>query len=180
MEPAKRVPMTGTQIQACTVGAARTLTLRLQLVEYDPISPVLFELEAARTQRALGGLVMRIEHTGSTSVPGLAAKPIVDMLLVVPDSSDEDAYLPALVAAGSVLRIREPDGYEHRVFKGPDTDASLHVLSDGCEEIEDPGVPRLAAGAPRRSGAVRADEAGVDWAGLAGGSCSSTPTRRPR
>jgi GrpB-like predicted nucleotidyltransferase (UPF0157 family) len=54
----------------------------------------------------------------------------------VPDSADEDAYGPALEAVGYVLRIREPDWFEHRVFKGPDTDVNLHVFSAGCPEIE--------------------------------------------
>ncbi len=58
------------------------------------------------------------------------------MLLVVPDSSDEPAYVPALEAAGYVLRIREPDWYEHRCLKGPDTDVNLHVVSESCLEIE--------------------------------------------
>ena len=61
----------------------------------------------------------RIEHVGSTSVPGLAAKPIVDIDLVVADSSDEDTYVPELEAAGYVLRIREPNWFEHRLFKDP-------------------------------------------------------------
>jgi GrpB-like predicted nucleotidyltransferase (UPF0157 family) len=69
-------------------------------------------------------------------VPELAAKPIIDMLLVVADSGDEAAYLPALEAAGYVLRIREPDWYQHRVLKGPDTNVNLHVFSPGCVEIE--------------------------------------------
>ncbi len=58
------------------------------------------------------------------------------MLLVVADSADEQAYVPALEAVGCVLRIREPDWYEHRVFKGPDTDINLHVFSQGCPEID--------------------------------------------
>ncbi len=84
----------------------------------------------------LGNRALRIEHTGSTAVPGLAAKPVIDMLLVVADSSDEDAYAPALQAAGCDLRIREPNWHEHRMFKGPDTDINLHVFSPGCPEIE--------------------------------------------
>jgi GrpB-like predicted nucleotidyltransferase (UPF0157 family) len=78
---------------------------------------------------------LQIEHAGSTSVPGLAAKPIIDLLLRVTDSADEEAYVPALEAGGYVLRIREPDWYEHRMFKGPDTDINLHVFSSGCPEI---------------------------------------------
>jgi GrpB-like predicted nucleotidyltransferase (UPF0157 family) len=85
---------------------------------------------------ALGDRVLLLEHVGSTSVPGLAAKPRIDMLLVVADSTDEAAYVPALEAAGYVLHIREPDWYEHRMFKGPDTAVNLHVFSPGCPEIE--------------------------------------------
>jgi len=77
-----------------------------------------------------------VEHVGSTSVPGLAAKPIIDILLVVPDSSDEQAYVLALDAAGYVLRVREPGWFEHRMFKGPDTDINLHVFTAGAAEID--------------------------------------------
>jgi len=84
----------------------------------------------------LGRGALEIEHTGSTSVPGLAAKPIVDILLVVTDSADEGAYVPALEGAGYALRIREADWHEHRMFKGPDTDINLHVFSSGCPEID--------------------------------------------
>lgn len=83
----------------------------------------------------LGRRVLQIEHAGSTAVPGLAAKPIVDVILVVADSADESAYVPDLEAAGYLLCIREPHWYEHRMFKGPDTDINLHVFSHGCPEI---------------------------------------------
>ena len=79
---------------------------------------------------------LSIEHVGSTSVPGLPAKPIIDILLVVESSADEKSYLPSLRAAGYVLGIREPDWHEHRMFKGPDTNINLHVFSKGDEEIE--------------------------------------------
>ncbi len=69
-------------------------------------------------------------------MPGLAAKPIIDMVLVVADSSDEDAYVPELEAANYVLRIREPDWHEHRNFKGPDTNVNLHTFSEGCVEVD--------------------------------------------
>jgi GrpB-like predicted nucleotidyltransferase (UPF0157 family) len=106
------------------------------LVEYDPGWPALFEREATRVREALGDRALAIEHTGSTSVPALAAKPIVDILLVVADSAAEDAYVPALEAAGYVLRVREPDWHEHRLLKGPETDVNVHVFSEGCPEIE--------------------------------------------
>ena len=65
----------------------------------------------------------------------LSVEPI-DMLLVVADSADEPAYVPPLEAAGYVLQIREPDWYQHRMFKGPDTDSNLHVYTSGCPEID--------------------------------------------
>ena len=108
----------------------------IELAEYDPAWPRLFEREAARIRGALGPKALRIEHVGSTSVPGLAAKPVIDIDLVVEDSSDEAAYVPELEAAGYVLTIREPDWFEHRLFKGPDTNVNVHTFSEGCEEVE--------------------------------------------
>jgi GrpB-like predicted nucleotidyltransferase (UPF0157 family) len=135
-EPVERVGMTEEQMRAVTVGELTPLSGPIQIVDYDPRWPLLFEREAERVRAALGEQARSIEHTGSTSVPGLAAKPIIDMLLVVADSADEPAYVPALEAAGYVLRIREPDWYEHRLFKGPDTNVNLHVFSPGCPEID--------------------------------------------
>jgi len=109
---------------------------RIQIVDYDPEWPELFGREADRIQAALGSRALRVEHTGSTSVPGLLAKPIVDMLLVVTDSADEAGYVPALEAAGYMLRIRESDWYEHRMFNRADTAVNLHVFSSGCPEID--------------------------------------------
>jgi len=63
------------------------------------------------------------------------AKPIIDILLVVADSADEPSYVPALEAAGYVLRIRQPGWHQHRLFKGPDTNVHLHVFTQGSEEI---------------------------------------------
>ncbi len=108
---------------------------RIQIVEYDPRWPNVFVREADSIRTLLGSRALRIEHVCSTSVPGLAAKPIIDLLLVVADSAEEEAYAPALVAAGYVLRIREPEWYEHRLFGGPDADLNLHVFSSGCAEI---------------------------------------------
>ena len=108
----------------------------IQIVDYNPDWSQLFEREAERIQAALGNRILLLEHVGSTSVPGLAAKPIIDLLLVVDDSADELSYIPDLEAAGYVLRVREPDWYEHRMFKGPDTDINLHVFSLGCPEID--------------------------------------------
>jgi GrpB-like predicted nucleotidyltransferase (UPF0157 family) len=135
-EPTTPVPLTEEQLQAVTIGELAPLAGRIQIVDYDPSWPRLFAREAERIRAALGDRVLLLEHVGSTSVPGLAAKPRIDILLVVPDSSDEPAYVPALESAGYVLRIREPDWYEHRLFRGPDTDINLHVFSVGCPEID--------------------------------------------
>src|ERR1700688_4658426 len=101
--------------------------MRIVLEEYDPRWPELFQREASRIRTALGAGALRVEHAGSTSVPGLAAKPVIDIVLEVVDSTDEGRYVPALEAAGYVLRFREPLWYEHRFLKGPDTDINLHV-----------------------------------------------------
>ena len=130
------VPSTEEQIRAAHVGELVPLVGSIQIVDYDSEWPRLFEREAERIQAALGERVLLIEHVGSTSVPGLAAKPRIDVLLLVTDSADEPAYVPALEAAAYVLRIREPDWYEHRMFNGLDTDINLHVFSPGCPEID--------------------------------------------
>src|SRR6266700_1393845 len=129
-------PLTEEQIRATQVGELVPLVSPIQIVDYDPDWPRLYEREAERVQSTLGDRVLLIEHVGSTSVPGLAAKPKIDMLLVVANSADESAYVPALETAAYVLTIREPDWYEHRMFKGPDTDINLHVFSSGCREID--------------------------------------------
>jgi len=108
----------------------------ITLADYDLDWPAHFAREAARIRATLGGRAVQVEHVGSTSVPGLAAKPIIDILLAVPDSADEQAYVPALEAAGYVLRAREPGWFEHRMFKGPDTDINLHVFTVGAAEID--------------------------------------------
>jgi GrpB-like predicted nucleotidyltransferase (UPF0157 family) len=84
----------------------------------------------------LGRTAIKVEHVGSTSVPLLAAKPVIDIVLTVPDSSDEAAFVPALEAAGYVLRIREQAWFEHRLFKGPDTNVQVHVFTDGSPEVD--------------------------------------------
>jgi GrpB-like predicted nucleotidyltransferase (UPF0157 family) len=108
----------------------------IMIVDYDEEWPKKFETHARIIADALGRSALRIEHIGSTSVPGLAAKPIIDILVVVPDSVDESAYLSQLEAARYVLRVREPDWYEHRMFRTPEKDVHIHIFSVGCEEIE--------------------------------------------
>jgi GrpB-like predicted nucleotidyltransferase (UPF0157 family) len=108
----------------------------ITLVDYDPAWDALYLREAARIRAALGGHLLLIEHVGSTAVRGLAAKPKVDIVVAVIDSSNESDYVPALEARGYELRVREPAWHEHRLFNGPDTVVNLHVFSAGCEEIE--------------------------------------------
>ena len=111
-------------MSAVTIGPRRRVDGPIVLADYDPAWPVLYEREASRVRGVLGERVLLLEHVGSTSVPGLPAKPIVDILLAVPDSADETAYVPPMEAAGYVLRIREPDWHEHRAVQGSRTRTS--------------------------------------------------------
>jgi GrpB-like predicted nucleotidyltransferase (UPF0157 family) len=131
-----RAPMTEEEIRAAWVTEPPRLVGRIKVADYDPAWPRLFEREAERIRAVLGKRVVQLEHVGSTAVPGLAAKPVIDILLVVPDSGDEPAYVPDLEAAGYVLVIREPERHQHRMFNGPDTNIQLHVHSLGSPEIE--------------------------------------------
>jgi GrpB-like predicted nucleotidyltransferase (UPF0157 family) len=119
-----------------TIGKLQRLTVPIELTPYSSTWPLLYEREAARIRSVIDSLVVRIEHVGSTSVDSLPAKPIIDIALEVPDSSDENAYVPALEEAGYRLRIRETDWFEHRLFKGPDTNINLHTFSAGCAEVD--------------------------------------------
>ncbi len=131
-----QAPLTEEQIRAAHVGGVVPQAGPIHIVEYDPEWPRLFEREAQRIRATLGDQILLLEHGGSTSVSGLAAKPRIDLLLVVANSADESAYVPALEAAAYVLRIREPEWYEHRMFRGPDTAINLHIFSPGCPEID--------------------------------------------
>ena len=124
------------EIAAARIGPPDVLNSTITLAPYDPAWPALYEREAARVTTILGDRSIILEHAGSTSVPGLSAKPIIDMVLALADSADEAAYVPDMEAAGYTLRVRECDWHEHRLFKGPDPDINLHVFSDGCREIE--------------------------------------------
>jgi GrpB-like predicted nucleotidyltransferase (UPF0157 family) len=107
---------------------------KITLVDYDSAWPERYSGLEREIRELLGPAALRIEHVGSTSVPGLIAKPIIDIVLVVADSAQEEAYVPALGAAGYTLRHREPDWFEHRMLRGGD-DVNLHVFSAGCPEV---------------------------------------------
>jgi len=134
--PDLKLPMSDDQIIAATVGERRPLNGTIYLAPYNPDWPLLYAQLKNRINDALDNDMLLLEHVGSTSVPGLSAKPIIDMVLAVADSSNEAAYANPLQKSGFELRIREPNWYEHRLFRYSDTAANLHVFSDGCEEIE--------------------------------------------
>ena len=112
------------------VGGREPVTIRV--VAYDPSWPDRFEAERLRLRSALGGRVGRIEHMGSTAVPGLAAKPIVDILVEINDIEDESSYVGALQAAGYQIRVREPG---HRMFRTPARDVHVHLWPNGSDEV---------------------------------------------
>lgn len=123
------------ELRRVTIGEPTILNDCIVLADYDPDWPQQFEKVAAEIDEVLSDDVVLLEHVGSTSVPGLSAKPIIDMLLVVRDSSDEESYVPVLQTAGFVLRIREPEWYEHRLLTLIEPATNLHVFTIGSAEI---------------------------------------------
>ncbi|GAA1932905.1 GrpB family protein [Nocardioides hwasunensis] len=100
----------------------------LFLTDHDPRWAEAYAEHETRIRAALGPAALQVEHIGSTSVPGLAAKPIIDVLITVADITAEEDYLDQLVAAGYVLRVREPG---HRLVRTPALDAHIHVMEAG-------------------------------------------------
>src|SRR5271156_406113 len=129
----ERTVMTGEPLETGLIGGIEKRDIKI--AEYDSTWPAFFAKHAKIIADALGSAAPRIEHIGSTSVPGLAAKPIIDILVVVKDSADESVYLRQMEAAGYVLRVREPDWHKHRMFRTPEKDVHVHIYSDGCPEI---------------------------------------------
>jgi GrpB-like predicted nucleotidyltransferase (UPF0157 family) len=129
-------PLSEDYLRTNTMIELKALSGPIRLVDYDPEWPRTFKEEAEKIARVLGKQALRIEHVGSTSVPGLIAKPIIDIVLAVVDSTDETQYAPALQEVGYNLHIREPGWHEHRMFKGPANDINLHVFSASCPEID--------------------------------------------
>lgn len=124
------------ELEKRVIGGPRPLTGPIELHDYNQRWPDMYSEHAARIRATLGERAVRVEHAGSTSVPGLIAKPIIDIVLEVPDSADERAYAGDLEAAGYALKIREPDWFEHRFFSTPDRSVHVHVFSGGCPETE--------------------------------------------
>ena len=124
------------QIQAVHVGKPRLQNGPIYLAPYDSSWPLMFSSQARRIRDILGTTAILVEHAGSTSVSGLVAKPIIDIILVVPDTKEEQNYVAPLEADGYVLKVREPDWFEHRSLAASDMDVNLHVFSEGCAEIK--------------------------------------------
>lgn len=104
------------------------------IADYDPSWPARFADVRRRVEQALGATALSVEHIGSTSVPGLAAKPIVDVLLTVRSVDSEGEYVEPLERAGLVLRVREPG---HRMFRTPERDVHLHVYAPEDQAVAD-------------------------------------------
>ncbi len=129
-------PPSTADIAAARVGGDGGTAARVEVVAPDPQWPARYEVVREQVLSALGDRVLSIEHVGSTSVPGLWAKPVIDVDLTVADSADEAGWLPDLQSAGFVLRVRETDWEEHRCLRGTAPVANLHVFSPGAVEPE--------------------------------------------
>lgn len=101
---------------------------------YDSSWPVIYRRHEARIRAALDATALQIEHIGSTAVPGLAAKPIIDILVTIGDITAEEEYLAPLLAAGYRLRVREPG---HRMVRTPELDVHVHILQIGDDAAGD-------------------------------------------
>jgi GrpB-like predicted nucleotidyltransferase (UPF0157 family) len=120
------------KLASVTVGKRDEHNATIYLAEYNAHWATRYCEVEAIVKRVLGKRVMLIEHVGSTSIPGLSAKPIIDIVLEVPDSDREVDYVAALEDNGFRLRIREPDWHKHRLLKFDDV--NLHVFSENCPE----------------------------------------------
>jgi GrpB-like predicted nucleotidyltransferase (UPF0157 family) len=134
LEITERQVGTAEQHIAGWVGGATPASQPIVIVDPDVAWPSWFKAEAARIVELLGETVIRIEHVGSTSVPGLPAKPIIDIDMQVADSAAEDTYVPPLARSEYRLVLREPWWNGHRMLVGPDGRFNLHVFPVGAPE----------------------------------------------
>jgi GrpB-like predicted nucleotidyltransferase (UPF0157 family) len=133
-EVTQRFHATAEQLTAGVVGGWPAAGRPVVVVDYDPGWADRFAAADAGLRAALGDLVCNVEHVGSTSIPGLAAKPIVDIDLLVTDADDEAGYRPALERLGYRLVLREPWWYGHRMLVSTAADVNLHVWPQGAPE----------------------------------------------
>jgi GrpB-like predicted nucleotidyltransferase (UPF0157 family)/predicted enzyme related to lactoylglutathione lyase len=108
----------------------------VHLADPDPTWTATGSRIVAEVRAALGATGLVVEHCGSTSVPGLVAKPVIDLVLAVPDPDDEPAYVDPLRPLGFVLKHREPDWHRHRLLKHTDPEVNLHVFGVGSVEVD--------------------------------------------
>lgn len=118
------------------VGPRKRIDGPILLVKPDPEWAPQYVYQQGLILSALGSRAVQVEHVGSTSVPGLEAKPIIDIVLVVADPADEASYVSDLVAAGYALHLREPGWHEHRLLKRESPDVNLHVFGEACPEVD--------------------------------------------
>lgn len=115
---------------ATTQGSKRTGDT-ITIFEYDSTWPAQYERWRGKINSALGDAVVLIEHVGSTSVPDLPAKPIIDIQVSVIDLENEAAYAPALEQLGVQLRSRDEWHRSFRPFPGRPRDVHVHVCATG-------------------------------------------------
>ena len=133
-EVTQRFHGTPEQMAIALVGEAPAKWQSIVIEDYDPAWVDRFAAASSPLTEALGSLIVSIEHVGSTSVPGLAAKPIIDIDLLIDDTTDESRYIPALEKLGYRLVLREPWWYGHRMFVSAAEDVNLHVWPEAAPE----------------------------------------------
>lgn len=113
-------------------GKPRTEEIRIE--SYSTEWPKMFDACKSLITKALPGIALNVEHIGSTAVPWLPAKPVIDIDLIVPDPDREGDYVPALDAIGYVLTVRERTWYRHRMLSHDALRVNLHVFGPSCPE----------------------------------------------
>jgi GrpB-like predicted nucleotidyltransferase (UPF0157 family) len=134
-EITERFHGTPEQLDAGLVGEAPARWRSIVVEDYDPAWPRRFDAVRGSLREALGELIVGIEHVGSTSVPGLPAKPVIDIDLTVQDPAEEAGYVPALVRTGYRLVLREPWWHGHRMLVAAEEDVHLHVWPATSPEL---------------------------------------------
>lgn len=106
----------------------------IEVEDYDPQWAEQYDLRKAEILAAIPGVALSVDHVGSTAVPGLPAKPVIDIDLIVAEPEQEDGYVPALEALGYDLTVRERSWYQHRMLRHDNPRVNLHVFGPGCPE----------------------------------------------
>lgn len=173
------VALSENEIRAATVGEPKRLSGPIPVVGHDPAWPEQFLGQAERIRSALGARVQQLEHVGSTWVPGLAAKPVLDLVLAVADSADEDG-IPACARADRLSAAHPGAGMVRAPHaQGPPGRAEPARLLLGCPEVTRMLLFRdwLRAHEDDREAyaAAKRELAGQDWAYLQNYADAKTP-----